>query len=99
MTNELERCLSEWATFDTRPLISALMQKAEDIRTRQLVKTLKKLPPLSEEEQSNLEAMTKSIVTKILQDPIQYLKKNKNNGESPGLVNDLFRLDLQKNDD
>ncbi len=99
MTAELERCLSEWSDFDTRPLISALMQKAEDIRQRQLSKTLKKLPPLSEEEQFNLEAMTKSIVTKILQDPIHYLKKNKNNGEHTGMVNELFRLDSQKLDE
>ncbi|MEE8419192.1 MAG: glutamyl-tRNA reductase [Dehalococcoidales bacterium] len=99
MTAELDRCLSEWAAFDTRPIISALMQKAEAIRNQQLSKTLKKLPPLSEEEQFNLEAMTKSIVTKILQDPIQYLKKNKNNGEFSGMVNELFRLDSPKSNE
>ncbi len=75
------------------------MQKAEDIRQRQLNKTLKKLPPLTEEERFNLEAMTKSIVTKILQDPIKYMKRNKNSGEFTGMINELFRLDSQKLDE
>jgi hypothetical protein len=42
----------------------------------------------------NLEAMTKSIVTRILQDPIQYLKSEGNNGHSE-LVKELFRLDME----
>ena len=98
MTAELERCVSEWSAFDTRPIISALMQKAEDIRRQQVNKTLKKLPPLTEAEQYDLEAMTKSIVTKILQDPIKYMKKNKNNSEFTEMVNELFRLNPPKQD-
>ena len=99
MTLEVDKCLSDWSTFDTRPIISALMQKAENIRNHQLSKTVKKLPPLTEEEHFSLNAMTKSIVTKILQDPISFLKKNKDNSEYPGMVNKLFRLDSQKKDD
>jgi glutamyl-tRNA reductase len=59
-------------------------------------RTLKKLPPLSQEEQDSLEAMTKSIITKILQDPIQCLKKNTSNGEYAEMVRELFRLKIEK---
>jgi glutamyl-tRNA reductase len=75
------------------------MQKADDIRTQQLKRTLKKLRPLSDEEQFNLDAMTKSIVTKILQEPVDYLKKNENNGDQAGLVSELFRLKIDENDE
>jgi glutamyl-tRNA reductase len=52
---------------------------------------LKRLPPLSDEQRENLEAMTKSIVTRILKDPIHYLKANGNSGQSE-VVKELFNL-------
>ena len=77
-----------------KPVVDALMQKAEDIRKRQLQLTLKKLPPLSEEELASIEAMTKSIVHKILHNPVQCLK---NNGHRDGAmvetVKELFKID------
>ncbi len=83
--------------FKVRPVVSALMMKAEMIRSAQLNKTLKKLQQLSDEEQEWLDAMTKSIVTKILKDPIQFLKTN---GDSNQNYNDivcrLFQLDMEK---
>ncbi|MHB8086335.1 MAG: glutamyl-tRNA reductase, partial [Dehalococcoidia bacterium] len=60
-----------------------------------LGKTLKKLRPLSAEEQESLESMTKSIVNKILKDPIQYLKTD-GDGEHARLVSELFQLDTEK---
>lgn len=93
---EVARCIAGWPAFGTNPIISALMKKAEDIRHQQLTKTLKKLRPLSDEEQYNLEMMTRSIVTKILRDPIQYLKKNKNSSEHPEVVSELFRLKIEE---
>jgi len=96
VTGELDKCISEWSTFDTRPIITTLMQKAEDIRNQQLNKTIKKLRPLSAEEKYGLQAMTKSIITKILQDPVQYLKKHKNNDKYTGMVSELFHLKVEK---
>jgi glutamyl-tRNA reductase len=85
-----------WRALEVRPVITALMKQAEDIRSAQLNKTLRKLRPLSDEEQANLAAMTKSIVTRILQNPISYLKENTNtNGEQAEIVNELFRLDME----
>ncbi len=90
---EVSKFVSWWRTFEVRPIVSDLMRKAEEIRCEQLNKTLKKLRPLSDEEQDNLEAMTKSIVTKILQNPIQYLKANANsNRDYVEMVSELFQL-------
>jgi glutamyl-tRNA reductase len=67
---------------------------AEDIRRRQLKATLKKLPPLSEEERESLEAMTRAIVNKILHHPVQCLKSNGQRGKDfIGVVEELFDLD------
>lgn len=92
---EMNKFASWWQDFEIRPVVSALMSKAEGIRRRQLHKTLKKLPPLSDEQRDTLEAMTKSIITRILKDPIQYLKAN-GNSDSSEMVRELFQLDTEK---
>jgi glutamyl-tRNA reductase len=93
---EVDKFASRWRAFEVRPLVTALMRKAEDIRCEQLSRTLKKLPPLSDEERDNLEAMTKSIVTKILQDPIRSLKAEVNSIDYAEMVSELFHLDGKK---
>ena len=91
---EMERLVEWWQGLDAKPVISALMEMAEDIRRRQLKSTLKKLPPLSEEEQESLEAMTKAIVNKILHQPIRCLKGNGGRDKDfIGVVEQLFDLD------
>ena len=93
---EVGRLVAWWRDSEVRPIISDLMRKAEEIRCEQLNKTLKKLRPLSEEEQASLEAMTKSIVTKILKDPVQYLKaKADSNQDYAEMVSQLFQLDTE----
>jgi len=83
-----------WQGLKYRPVVSALMSKAYEIRRLHLEKTLKKLRPLSDKEREYLEAMTKAIVTKLLHDPIQCLKtENGHNGDYAKAVNELFRLD------
>jgi len=76
---ELDKFMSRWEEQSIRPVLRALMGKAEAVRSAQLKKTVKKLPDLSDEELENLEAMTRSIVNRILQDPIEYLKMNSGN--------------------
>ncbi len=97
ITVEVDKFVSRWRALEVKPVVSALMQKAEDIRTTQLNKTLKKLRPLSAEEQERLETMTKSIVTKILKDPVHYLKiKGDSTEEYIAAINKLFRLNEEK---
>jgi glutamyl-tRNA reductase len=90
--DEVDKFISWWQDYEFRPVVAALMSKAEKIRAAQLEKTLRKLPALSEEQMDNLEAMTKSIVTRVLKDPIQYLRNNGNSDHSD-FVKELFQLD------
>jgi glutamyl-tRNA reductase len=59
--------------------------------------TLRKLPNLTEEERSYLDAMTKAIVKQILHEPIRSLKDNnhKSNGHLE-TIKELFSLDEKK---
>jgi len=85
-----------WQSAEVKPVIKNLTQKGEAIRKRQLELTLNKLPSLSPEELKRLEAMTKSIVQKILHDPIQYLKENAtDNDDYVSLLNELFHLNKE----
>jgi glutamyl-tRNA reductase len=92
ISDELDRFTGWWQELQVRPLIRALMGKAEEIRRSHLDRTLKKLPPLTDEERDSLDAMTKSIVTKILKNPIRSLKANGSNNYAE-VVRELFRLD------
>ena len=96
---EVARFTDWWQAQEVMPVVSALMKKAESIRRAQLNMTLKKLRGLSDEEMQSLEAMTKAIVTKVLNEPIQYLKENaRNKKEHSRMVDELFRLSEKKQD-
>lgn len=89
---EEEATLSAWwHTLETRHIVTALMSKAEAIRLAHLNRTMKKLRPLSDDERESLEAMTKAIVTRLLCEPIEYLKAN-GNGKHAIAISELFRL-------
>jgi len=86
-----------WQELEVQPIISAIMNRAESIRDMQLKKTMKKFNSLSSKEQASLEAMTRSIVTRILHDPIQYLKiSSEKNREMLPLIAEMFKLDRYK---
>jgi glutamyl-tRNA reductase len=90
---EVSKFDAYWQGLEVRPVINALMGKAENIRCGQLNKTLKKLSALSDKERYSLDMMTRSIVTRILSDPIQFLKLNTgNDGHYAEMVKELFQL-------
>jgi len=94
---ELDKFASWWQDFKVRPLIRAMMSKAEEIRRSHLNRTMKKLPPLSDEERYSLEMMTKAIIAKILKDPIHNLKANgHSNRDYAEMVKELFQLNEEK---
>ncbi len=95
ITDEVNKFASWWQVLEVRPIVSALMSKAEEIRSAQLNRTLKKLPPLPMEQREILEAMTKSIVSKILENPVQYLKAN-GNGNHGKMIEELFQLNTER---
>jgi len=93
---EVKKFSAWWQNIEVRLVVASLMKKAEEIRISHLNRTLKKLPPLTEEEQYSLEMMTRAIVAKILKDPIHNLKAN--GRHVPGyseMVTDLFQLDVE----
>lgn len=87
---EASRFMASWKARQATPAITALLSKAEAIRAEQFERTIKGMPGLSVEDRARLEAMSKSIVQKILHSPVAALKSN--GGESK-LVRDLFGLD------
>lgn len=62
-------------TLDVVPTIVALREKAESIRQNEMRRTFSQLPSLGERERQAIEVLTHSIVSKLLHDPILFLKK------------------------
>jgi glutamyl-tRNA reductase len=94
--DETETFIAWWEHLETKPVISALNQMANQIRERQLNASLKKLPNVTEEEREVLDAMTRAIVSRLLHQPIKSLRENGHrDGEFVQTVCQLFALDEQ----
>ena len=89
---EIDEFTTWWQQFQVRPVVTSLMSRAEQIRQDQFNRTLKKLPPLTDEQVESLDAMTRSIVNKILKDPVHYLKTNESSDQIR-IVREIFKLD------
>lgn len=77
------------------PTIRALREKVEQLRQEELSRALGRLPELSERERQVIEAMTVTLVNKILNDPTQALKGLARDERADGvtsLVAELFKL-------
>ncbi len=72
---EVTKFIRWYQSLEVTPTIIALRNKFEEIRKRELEKTLSLHPNLSEKEKQSLEAMTLAIINKILHPPISFLKK------------------------
>lgn len=57
------------------PTIAAIRKKTDDICRQELEKTLSRLDGLSENDRKALEKMIGSISSKMLHDPLSYLKQ------------------------
>jgi glutamyl-tRNA reductase len=83
-------------TLSVYPTIISLKEKAQAICQAELKKTLGHLGPLTPGQEQSLAVMTEAIVSKILHDPIIFLKGNhhRKRGEAElALVRRLFNLD------
>ncbi len=88
--DEVEKFVNWYRSLDVTPTIVALRKTFEEIRKKELDKTLSLHPNLSDKEKGSLEALTCAIINKILHKPIRLLKQS--NGESMG---DLYLDALQ----
>jgi glutamyl-tRNA reductase len=73
--DEVVRFVNWYRSLDITPTIVALRKKFEDIRQKELEKTFAIHPTLSEKERKSLEALTSSIINKILHDPVTLMKR------------------------
>jgi glutamyl-tRNA reductase len=90
---EYERWLS---TLAVAPTISALHQRAEDIRQSELADHLRRLPNLSPREKRVIESMTAGIIGRLLREPTLRLKSLAHDGAGKpyaDALRELFGLD------
>jgi glutamyl-tRNA reductase len=73
--DEVVKFVHWYHSLEVTPTIVALRKKFEEIRNKEVTKTLSLHPNLSDKEKQSLEALTSSIVNKILHDPLTLLKQ------------------------
>jgi glutamyl-tRNA reductase len=98
ITQEVETYLQWERSLDAVPTIVDLREKVEDIRKRELEKTLCQLNGISEEQRNAVEALSTAIVNKIVHAPIVVLKQATSNPESEdffSFARKLFNLDKE----
>ena len=67
--------LRRLATHDAVPTIVELQQHVEDIRRAELEKCLRRMGPMTTEQQQAIDQLTTSIINKILHYPILRIKE------------------------
>ena len=86
--NDVPRFNESLTALATEPVIRALGAHAEEIRLRERQHGLRRLQGLTDEQRSIIESLTKSVVSKILADPITFLR----HGDDDEAVNAVSRL-------
>jgi glutamyl-tRNA reductase len=97
------KAFNQWQrSLEVVPTILALQEQAEDVRRRELAKTLALMKNLSEEDRRLLEVLTRSVVKKILHGPISILKHQEERGHGKSyteMIRNIFRLDPKDEED
>jgi glutamyl-tRNA reductase len=88
--DEVVKFVNWYQSLEVTPTIVALRKKFEEIRNKELAKTLSIHPNFSDKERQSLEALTSSIINKILHDPLTLLKQ-KNEEAMADLYLDALR--------
>ena len=89
---ETARFVTWWEQLRVVPTISALTERAEQLRRVEVAKSASQLS-LSKGETQRLEAMTKALVKQILHDPIVTLRERGDRDLYVDAVRTLFHLD------
>ena len=74
VTDEVQRYLSVSTAREVAPLVTAVRDKAEDIRLAEIERHRAKLDGLGEKEREAVEALTRGILAKLLHEPTVRLK-------------------------
>jgi glutamyl-tRNA reductase len=86
---EAERTMARMRVQDVAPTIVSLQEQLESIRATEYARTLRKLGPLTSEQQQALEAMTRSIVNKIAHGPISELRRQSGQPDGEQVVDTI----------
>ena len=78
-----------WDSRRVAPGIAQLRDHAEALRQRELQKTLKQMPHLSEDDVAHIEVLSRAIVKKLLHHPIATIKEDHSYLET---AQELFKL-------
>lgn len=85
------------ATLEVVPTIRMLRDKVDSLRQAELARAFNRLPDLTDRERAVIEAMTVSLVNKILNAPTQHLKGMAGEGAATEAIATISRLfDLPK---
>ncbi len=79
-------------SLDIVPVIKGLQEKAELIRQREFARTLKNLKHLPEKDIKAIEKLTQSLVSKLLHDPIIFLKKGSDIDDRDQVLSMISRI-------
>ena len=88
---EVRRFMDWRDSRDKEPVVKALVDKAEQIRSAQMTRTLKEIPNLSADDYERLDNMTRAIIKKLLHSPISHLKNPDKNHIK--IIRELFDLE------
>jgi glutamyl-tRNA reductase len=92
VAEEVERFRSWLATQEVVPTIRLLRDKVESIRQQELARAFSRLPDLTDRERAVIEAMTVTLINKILNAPTQQLKGMAEEGEAERAIATVARL-------
>ncbi len=94
---EIEAFLKWQASLSSVPAIVALREKAEAIRKEEVEKTMRKLGGLKQEEIQAVEALTNSIVNKLIHPPTAALKSEMEDKDvMVEIIKRLYNLDVKE---
>lgn len=78
---ELQAFQSWFDTLAVTPLIAAIHEQAENIRVKEVARSLRRLPDLTEAEREQVEALTRALVKKLINIPTLSLKEQVHSDE------------------
>jgi glutamyl-tRNA reductase len=92
IAEEMDKFRSWLASQEVIPTIRMLRDKVEFLRQQEVARALNRLPDLTDRERAVVEAMTVSLVNKILNSPTQHLKGMAGEGAADEAIATVVRL-------
>jgi len=93
--DELQRFAAVSTAREVDPVVTALRQRADDLRVGELARHASRLAALDDEQRASVEHLTRSLVAKLLHDPTVRLKDAAGSSRGDRLaesIRDLFDL-------